>query len=122
MSKRKAGNGIDWDAQPLGQVADSDLAARLHVSTFAVWYQRKARGLPAHGRGRPPKYNWDSLPLGEMADIDLAERFGLRLSTVNAARRRRGIKSFTEQQRDAAALWPIPTDPATTDTTDTTEV
>lgn len=37
--------GIDWDAQPLGKISDTELGERLGVSATAVRHQRKKRGV-----------------------------------------------------------------------------
>lgn len=39
--------GIDWDAQPLGQIPDREIAARLGCSETAVGYARKRRRIPS---------------------------------------------------------------------------
>lgn len=58
---------IDWDAQPLGEVSDSDLAESLSVSYHAVYYNREKRGIPRYSGPRKrklragrygPKNNW----------------------------------------------------------------
>ena len=41
---------IEWDAQPLGQMPDAELARQLGVSRYTVAYARRARGIPSHGR------------------------------------------------------------------------
>ena len=41
------GGKIDWDAQPLGECADSELAENLEISKEAVQKQRSDRGIPA---------------------------------------------------------------------------
>lgn len=45
MGKRP--KGIDWDAQPLGQVPDRELARRLHVHPSTVSSARTRRRIPA---------------------------------------------------------------------------
>ncbi len=37
--------GINWDAQPLGEVTDKQLAKKLGVTQPAVWYARTCRGI-----------------------------------------------------------------------------
>jgi len=39
--------GIDWDAQPLGEMKDAELARRLGVHRSSVNSARRARGIPA---------------------------------------------------------------------------
>ena len=42
---------IDWDAQPLGEIPDIELAKRCEVSCVLVGSHRKLRGIPAYRRG-----------------------------------------------------------------------
>lgn len=50
---RGAARGIDWDAQPLGQVTDKALAAQLGCHTNSVLNARKRRGIgPARRNAR----------------------------------------------------------------------
>ena len=55
-SSRPGHRGINWDEQPLGQVSDTELAARLGVSQQTVTKVRRRRGIPkAKPQARPPR-------------------------------------------------------------------
>lgn len=88
---------IDWDTQPLGQVTDSELGARLGVSGAAVGAQRKKRGIPRYWRpevetmGLASGVDWDSQPLGIESDSEIARRLGVSQSAVTLQRAQRGI-------------------------------
>lgn len=86
MSRRSR---IDWDAQPLGQLPDMQLARRLGVSHQAVWIQRTRRRIPVFVRGTA--IDWDAQPLGQMPDGALAAQLGCSFTAVYNARLRRKI-------------------------------
>lgn len=46
--KKNARVGVDWDAQPLGNLPDQLLAKKLGVTDSTVFYARKRRGIPAY--------------------------------------------------------------------------
>jgi len=85
--------GVDWDAQPLGDVPDAELAEKLGVSKSAVLKARQQRGIKGT---RPPRkkseIDWDAQPLGEVFDSQLARELGVDAKTVQRARNKRGIK------------------------------
>jgi len=85
--------GVDWDAQPLGEVPDAELAKELGVSKSAVLKARQQRGSKGT---RPPRkkseIDWDAQPLGEVFDSQLARELGVDAKTVQRARNKRGIK------------------------------
>lgn len=119
MTKRGP-KGIDWDAQPLGDVTDREIAERLGVTATAVTYARIKRGIPAYAqRTSPLGIEWDAEPLGQEPDGTIAERLGVHVATVRYARTTRGIVSHwaieatraahsrattAAQERDAAML------------------
>jgi len=82
-----APRGIDWDKQPLGEVADAELARELGVSLQAVRDARERRGI----KKVDVWIDWDKQPLGEVEDEVLATRLGVTVSSVGRARRRRDI-------------------------------
>lgn len=47
MNKQGHKLGINWDEQPLGKEADTDIALRLGVASASVFQQRKKRDIPA---------------------------------------------------------------------------
>ena len=94
--------GIDWDAQPLGSVADHELARRLGVTHVSVSYQRKKRGIEAYQRPTS-KIDWDAQPLGMTTDRQLARRLGVTTATVRWQRQLRGIAPIAP--RRAAIDW-----------------
>lgn len=75
----------DWDALPLGEVSDRELALSIRVRRSRVREAREARGIPPM-RALPP-----GLPLGQMSDREIARRWDLPRSTVTTARIRAGI-------------------------------
>ncbi len=67
---------VDWDAQPLGEVSDPELARRLGCSGPTVGNQRRKRGIPAHQtqhRWTPEQDHWLQVHWGEH-DIDVLAR------------------------------------------------
>src|SRR4051812_10231811 len=87
---------INWDAQPLGQTTDYELARRLGRDPETVREQRVKRGIPAVSRkGTHEKYDWSKQPLGQMSDTDLAYELGVLSETVMRQRHARGIPPFT---------------------------
>lgn len=101
MSSKRGPKGIDWDAQPLGEKPDQEIADLLGCSRAAVSTARRKRGVPrcpAQGRkGRA----WDEIPLGEKPDPVIAKELGCTRAAVAWARKARGIKSYRQQQREA---------------------
>jgi hypothetical protein len=111
---------IDWTAQPLGQITDAALAARLGVRTSVVAQARRSLGILGH-RDRPVALSatrgaggidWSVQPLGQMSDRDLAQRLGIKTSWVALVRRWRGIPVFVAREDvlstgglDRAARW-----------------
>ena len=93
MPRNGQHKGIDWKSQPLGQVADGELARKLGVSSSAVSHARRRRGIP--GYVQASRINWDAQPLGQVSDKALAERLGQRVHTVAHARFVRGIPRCT---------------------------
>lgn len=84
--------GIDWEAQPLGQISDPELGRRLGVTGAAVKYQRDQRGIPPW---RPTRAKCDPDVFtaeldGTASDREIAESHGLTSAQVAAARRKMG--------------------------------
>lgn len=97
--------GIDWDAQPLGEMTDTDLARRLGCCRSAVSQARERRGIP---RYEPrPAVDWDAQPLGMETDGAIAARLGVSESAVSAARRARGIPRLPRREAKprGQGLW-----------------
>src|SRR3990167_4450763 len=105
----KTAKGIDWDAQPLGQVSDAEVARRLGVYPPVVGGARRRRGIPAY-RGptdRSPRgIDWDAQPLGKMTDGDLAARLGVHPSTPTNQRKKRGIPPYVSGA-DTMRAWDV---------------
>ena len=86
---------IDWDAQPLGELRDEELAEKLGVGLTTVAIQRRARSIPP----LRDRIDWDAEPLGKVVDRELAEKHGVTRSAVQTQRKRRGIPAFTKRRR-----------------------
>lgn len=97
MGVNRSRKGIDWDAQPLGEVSDSELARRHGVTQSVVTHARNRRHIPPY---EPPD-RWADVPLGEMLDKDLAELLGVNVKTLTGARQRRGIKAYRARSSKA---------------------
>ena len=81
---------IDWDAQPLGEKTDMEIADALGVSNTTVRLARVKRSIPAcrvHQLG----VDWDKEPLGEESDKLIALMLDVSVSAVARARNERGI-------------------------------
>lgn len=87
----------DWDALPLGEVSDRELALSIRVRRSRVREARVARGIPPM-RALPP-----GLPLGQMSDREIARRWDLARSTVTTARIRAGIPRWRPPEPTAPA-------------------
>lgn len=85
---------IDWDAQPLGDIDDSELGARLGVTGGAVAWQRYKRGIPSWTSRRYDHIDWDAQPLGESPDSHVAKDLGVDWTVVKRERERRKITAF----------------------------
>lgn len=86
--------GIVWDAQPLGNMTDRELARRLRVNTETVRSARKRRGITSFRRSMVDRCGARAL-LGTAPDHVVASRCGLKSeSTVRKLRRRAGIAPY----------------------------
>ncbi len=94
---------VDWDAQPLGKMADSALGIKLGVGPNAVAYQRNKRGIVPFNKRQT--IDWDAQPLGKTTDIKLARDLGVSVSTVSLQRNKRGIVSFHSHRRKGEIDW-----------------
>ena len=90
--------GIDWDAQPLGDVLDTVLSVRLGVTPQAVGYQRIKRHIPAATLIR---VDWEGQPLGAAPDKEIAAYLGVCVRTVARQRRQRGIRRYAPRAAGA---------------------
>ena len=97
--------GIDWSAQPLGQMTDAALARRLGVCRRAVEKARTRRGIARFIRPRKPRTqglftqtDWSMWPLGGMFDSQLARLVGVSQAAVWSARERKGIPPYSEER------------------------
>ncbi len=88
------GKGIDWDAQPLGEVLDRELADRLGVTNGSVALQRRKRGISSVFSKRYVHIDWDIQPLGELSDNALAEQLGVHYRIVKEEREKRRLTRF----------------------------
>jgi hypothetical protein len=103
---------IDWNAQPLGQLFDSDLARTLGVCTATVARERNQRSIPPWVKTRAVMF-WDAQPLGKIADTVLARKLGMATSTVQRQRDQRGIpplfpiaaRAFHSHGKSAQVDW-----------------
>lgn len=107
---------IDWDAQPLGQVPDVELAVQLGVSNNRVARERKKRGIAkarirrfysAAGRQRGSDIDWDAQPLGQVSDVTLARELEVSPYVVFRARKKRDVVRHTIN-RTACGLGAVP--------------
>jgi hypothetical protein len=64
-----------WDAQPLGQMPDDDLAVKLGYSRARVHQARQERGIPPHGRHQA--IDWSTIPLGTATDVEIIARLAV---------------------------------------------
>lgn len=93
-----ARNRIDWDAQPLADVAKGCLptfilALRLGVTCSAVTWAMRRRGIKRR------RFDWDAQPLGLFPDAVLAAALGVSDTTVGRARNKRMISPCVGQSR-----------------------
>lgn len=106
MSVKATKKPIDWDAQPLGELFDSDLAAKLGCSKQRVHQVRKSRGISALGvDARLP----DDLPYGKVSDVEIAKSIHVSVATVQAKRKSLGIPTWrsTNAPRWAEKALPL---------------
>lgn len=52
-NSNKAPKGIDWDAQPLGKMPDTELAEKIGCSAASVYMARTKRDIPSYRKNRP---------------------------------------------------------------------
>jgi hypothetical protein len=86
--------GIDWSAQPLGQVPDTEIARAAGCTQVAVLQARQRAGLPpciTTRHLRPKGIMWEFEPLGQHTDAEIAESLGCTAMAVCCARKARGI-------------------------------
>jgi DNA-binding CsgD family transcriptional regulator len=114
-SKRRSKiDHIDWDAQPLGDKADRQIAIALGISPGTVRRARVGRGIPPSPRyikHRQKGIDWDAQPLGEMPDPELAGKLNVSPNTVRAARESRGIPNAAPRKNvrwDGEPLGKVP--------------
>jgi len=97
---------INWDAQPLGQVNDRQLANQLGVGHWVVRYHRQQRRISPVAKASyttPTLTDWDAQPLGQVPDDVIAGRLGCSISNVARQRNRRGIPPVGS--RTGGARW-----------------
>lgn len=87
---------IDWDAQPLGQVSDAELAKRLGVGIQKVERERRAKKLKRYDPEnslRRLEIDWDVIApyLGKVPDDELAGKIGTTRQRVGEERKSRRI-------------------------------
>jgi hypothetical protein len=110
---------IDWDAQPLGEIADAHIAEKLGLTPAAVRYQRKKRGIqPSVSRRRSgPRPRPASGPLAALTEEDAAaleREVGASPSTIRGWQiGRRPLPAITDAIADtlhkvSPERWPDP--------------
>jgi hypothetical protein len=82
--------GIDWDAVPLGEVSDGEIARQLGCCRATVMRARQQRGIASIPTGRDLTA-WDEQPLGQVSDATLARQLGCHEETVRHQRQARAI-------------------------------
>ena len=90
---------IDWDAQPLGQISDAELARRLDVTPTAVGIARNKRGIQGL-RTKPSVIVWTKKLFGKSTDAALAKRLGVSKGCVSTARKRLGMPRVLREYID----------------------
>jgi hypothetical protein len=85
---------VNWDAQPLGILSDSQIARNLGLAKVTVWRERNMRGVPPAQRNRAPGIDWDRQPLGRVSDRQLSRMLGVTMQTVSRVRKKRQIPPF----------------------------
>ena len=106
MSHTTTPKNIDWDAQPLGKLPDSELADQLGVAVRSVWHARKVRNIapcnPDMWRSsRNAGIDWDKQPLGHDSDAELGRKLNVHQTAVWGARRARGIPPFSGREQES---------------------
>jgi superfamily II DNA or RNA helicase len=88
VSYRTESVTIDWDSQPFGKISDLQLAKHLGVSTNAVGYQRRQRGIPKFS-AQWPKYSidWHAVPFDLMTNSDIVKMFGVDPARIYKGRK-----------------------------------
>ncbi len=93
-----------WAKQPLGQISDRQLAAKLGIRRLTVLAARQRLGIAPFNPAKTRKgIDWDGQPLGQKSDTALAKELGVACSVVFNARKRRGIPPLTP--RTASVDW-----------------
>ena len=94
----------DWDKQPLGEVRDTEIAARVNLSPSAVWIERHRRGVRAVEYPRH-KIEWSNYPLGQVPDSEIAAELGVTRGVVAKARIEAGIPVFVNTRAGQRIQW-----------------
>lgn len=97
---------IDWEAQPLGEVTDQEIADRLGVDPSTVSRNRKRLGVEANN-GRALKHCPDEW-FTSRSDAQAAEEAGVSCLMVARERRRRGLYRAYNAIAPANSLEGIP--------------
>jgi hypothetical protein len=100
---------INWDAQPLGRVADAEIARAIGCAPTAVSYARERRGIPPL---RPQRKRCDpsvfAAEFGTAHDREIAERHGVGLGQVTNARRKAGLPGHRISWDQVSELGTMP--------------
>jgi hypothetical protein len=101
---------INWNDQPLGELPDAALAARLGTNPSRVATARRGLGVPGYRTAGPAPtrpavgpIDWSKQPLGELPDAALATLLGVSRTRVYDARRKRGIPLFVANEDSLAS-------------------
>lgn len=70
---------VDWDALPLGEIPDAEVARRAGCSNGAVLYQRRKRGIDAYSTR---SLDWSGHKLAGATPSELAVAFGVSIQTA----------------------------------------
>jgi hypothetical protein len=106
----------DWDAQPLGQIPDWELAEKLGCSRAIVGFYRNKRGIPIKRKKREAdnvnpriwRVAWNEVCFWSKKDIEIARELGVSKERVRQMRciyhvppRPPHHHSWTQEQHDA---------------------
>lgn len=91
MTSRK---NINWDAQPLGVLTDSEIASRLGVSVAAVGVARRKRGISRAVTLCYSGIDWTTVDFENKSDGQISRELGVTRQSCRVQRKRLGYKPF----------------------------
>lgn len=99
---------INWTEQPLGQVADREIADRLGITHARVQRARRERNIPSPQIGEGEKgIDWTEQPLGQVPDSEIARELRISREMVRDARVCRNIPSFKRTAKKGPPPAPV---------------